>query len=136
MKATLGVRRRYFTCFTSTKALALLVQSGAAAEITAARSKARTARSYSSSKVLGVHAKSLLLLTAALLLLYTGSKAPTQKSILGVYTKSETGTFKMSATAYLCGTTYDKTKSGGLCPDTGSVVLTNKLPATAGEYVC
>ena len=80
-----------------------------------------------------MYAKSLLLLTPALLLLYTGSKAPTQKSILGVYTKSETGTFKMSATAYLCGTTYDKTKSGGLCPDTGSVVLSNKLPAT-GEY--
>jgi hypothetical protein len=128
----------YFTCFTSTNVHALLVQRGAAAEITAVRRQQggnAQVHSYSSSKVLGVHAKSLLL-TPALLLLSTGSKAPTQKSILGVYTKSETGTFKMSATAYLCGTTYDKTKSGGLCPDTGSVVLTNKLPATAGEYAC
>ena len=39
----------------------------------------------------------MLLLTTTPLL-YTGSKAPTQKSILGVYTKSETGTFKMSVT--------------------------------------
>jgi hypothetical protein len=38
--------------------------------------------------ILGVYTKSLLLLTSALLLLYTGSKAPTHNSILGVYTKS------------------------------------------------
>ena len=62
------------------------------------------------------------------------AKAPTQKSFVGLYAKTdETNSFNMVHGVYLCGDSYDKTSNDGLCPNTGSIIFKNSMPA-AGKY--
>jgi hypothetical protein len=57
---------------------------------------------------------------------------PTQSSFIGVYQLTENGPFKYLATASVCGSTYDSSKNGGLCPSSGTLKISR--PAVPGRY--
>jgi len=53
---------------------------------------------------------------------------------VGLYADvDETNAFQMAHGIYLCGDSYDKTTNDGRCPNAGSVVFKNSMPA-AGTY--
>ncbi len=43
-----------------------------------------------------------------------------------------TNPYQYSTAGYLCGSTYDASVRGGLCPSTGTLVIPN--PGTPGQY--
>jgi hypothetical protein len=60
------------------------------------------------------------------------SQAPTQSSLIGAFGINETATSNYATFGSVCGTTFNQTINGGLCPPTGTVTI--NAPSEPGLY--